>query len=76
MNDLSSGQYYFNQNISFKTSTLRSDSSEYRDAYIAVKRKISVAGTNIANKRTKSKMSKETFHLNHAYPSIPKEYPT
>ena len=29
VNDLSSGQYYVNKNISFKTSVLRSDSCDW-----------------------------------------------
>ena len=37
VNDLSSGQYSVNKNISFKTSMLRSDLCDYSDAYIVVK---------------------------------------
>ena len=38
VNDLSSGQYFVNKNSRFKTSMLRSDLRDYKDAYIAVKR--------------------------------------
>ena len=37
VNDLSSGQYSVNKNITFKTSMLRSDLCDYRDSYIAVR---------------------------------------
>ena len=37
VNDLSIGQYSVNKNIRFKTSMLRSDLCNYRDAYIVVK---------------------------------------
>ena len=47
------GQYSDNKNIRFKTSMLRSDLCDYSDAYIVVKGRISVRGTNDANKRNK-----------------------
>ena len=53
VNDLSSGQYSVNENIRFKTSMLRSDLCDYSDAYIVVKGRISVTGTNNANRRNK-----------------------
>ena len=37
VNDLSSGQYSVNKNVSFKTSMLRSYLCYYGDAYIVVK---------------------------------------
>ena len=37
VNDLSSGQYSVNKNITFKTSMLRSDLCDYRDSYIVVR---------------------------------------
>ena len=52
VNDLSGGQYSAN-NIRFKTSMLRSDLCEYCDAYTVVKGRISVTGTNNANKEIK-----------------------
>ena len=58
--DFSSGQYSVNRNIRFKTLMLRSDLCDYSDAYIAVKRRISVAGTNANNRRKK----KPTFKNN------------
>ena len=53
VNDLSRDQYSPNKNIRFKTSMLRSDLFDYRDAYIVVKGIIAVEGTNDANKRNK-----------------------
>ena len=50
INDLSSGQYSASKNIRFKTSMLRPDLCDYSDVYIAVKGRISVRGTNDANK--------------------------
>ena len=41
------------KNIRFKTSMLRSDLCDDSDAYIVVKGRISVRGTNDANKRNK-----------------------
>ena len=37
VNDLSSGRYSVNKNITFKTSMLRSDLCDYRDSYIVVR---------------------------------------
>ena len=53
VNDLSNGQYSDNQNIRFKTSMLGSNLYDYSDAYIVVKGRISVKGTNNANTRNK-----------------------
>ena len=50
---LSSVQYSVNKNIRFKSSMLRSDLYDYSDAYIVVKGRISVSGTNGANRRNK-----------------------
>ena len=36
VNDLSGGQYSVNKNIRFKTPMLRSDFSDYNDAYFVV----------------------------------------
>ena len=52
--DLSCGQYSVNKNIRFKTSMLRSDLCDYSDAYIVVKGRITVTGTNNANRRIKT----------------------
>ena len=46
--NLSSGQYYVNKNIRFKTSMLRSAFCDYSDAYVIVKGKIIVEGDNDA----------------------------
>ena len=51
VNDLSSGQYSVNKNISFKTSVLRSDLCDYSDAHIVVKGIIFVTDTNGTNKK-------------------------
>ena len=63
--DLSSGQYSVNKNIRFKTSMLRSDLCDYSDAYIVVKGRITVTGTNNANRRNK----KLTFKNNATFRS-------
>ena len=52
VNDLSSGQYSINKSIRIKT-WLRSDLRDYSDAYIVVKRIISLTGTNANNRRNK-----------------------
>ena len=49
VNDLASGQYSGSKNIRFKTSMLRSDFCDCRDAYIAVKRRISFTSNNANN---------------------------
>ena len=54
VNDLSGGQYSANKNIRFKTPMLRSDSCDYSDAYIVVKGRVSVTGTNNASRRNKN----------------------
>ena len=41
------------KNLRFKTPKLRSDLRDYSDAYIAVKKRVSVRGTNSANRRNK-----------------------
>ena len=51
VNDLPSGQYSFIKNIRFKTLTLRSDSSNYSDAYIVVKGTIIVADNMLKQER-------------------------
>ena len=53
LNDFSNVQYSVNKNIRFKTPMLRSHVSDYGDAYIVVKRRITVAGTNNANRKNK-----------------------
>ena len=53
VNDLSSGQYSASKSIRFKTSMLRSNLCDQSDAYIVVKGKISVRGTNNANIKNK-----------------------
>ena len=45
--------YSVNKIIRFKTSILISDVFDYSDVYIVVKGRISVTGTNNANKRNK-----------------------
>ena len=60
VNDLSSGQYSVNKNIRFiklqgyKTSMLRSNLCDYRDAHIVVKGRITVEGDNDAKTRNKT----------------------
>ena len=49
---LSSGQYSINKSIRIKT-WLRSDLCDYSDAYIVVKRIVSLTGINANNKRNK-----------------------
>ena len=51
VNDLPSGQYSFIKNIRFQTLTLRSDSSNYSDAYIVVKGTIIVADNMLKQER-------------------------
>ena len=53
VNDLSSFQHSDYKNIRFKTLMLRSNLCDYSDAYIVMKGKISVMGTNNANPRNK-----------------------
>ena len=59
VNDLSSGQYSVNKNISFKTSVLRSDLCDYSDAHIVVKGIIFVTDINGANKKWKAGLQKQ-----------------
>ena len=49
VNDLSDGQYSVNKNTRFKTFVLRSDMSDYSDAYIVVSSTITVEGTDANN---------------------------
>ena len=56
VNDISGEQYSVNKNIRFKTPMQRSDLCDYSDAYIVVKRRISVKDTNNANKRKKTNL--------------------
>ena len=51
VNDLPSGQYSVIKNIRFKTLMLRSDSSDYSDAYIVVKGTIIVAENMLKQER-------------------------
>ena len=53
VNDSSSGQYSVNKNVRFKTSMLRLALCDYSNAYIVVKRIVSVRSTNDANKWNK-----------------------
>ena len=53
VNDLSSRQYPVNKNVRFKTSILRSNLCDYRDAYIVIKGTITVQGDNNPNKRNR-----------------------
>ena len=53
VNNLSSGQYSLNKNIRFKTSMLRSDLCDNSDAYVIVKRRITVEGDNDDKTRNK-----------------------
>ena len=52
-NDLSSGQYYASKNRRFKNWMVRSNLRDYSDAYIVVKGRINITGTNAANRRNK-----------------------
>ena len=65
VNDVSRGLYSVNKNTRFKTSILRSDLSDYSNAYIVSKGKTSVTGTNAANRRNK----KLTFKNNASFRS-------
>ena len=60
VNDLSGGQYSANKNIMFKTPMLRSGLCDYSDACIVVKWRMSVTGTNAANRANE----KLTFNNN------------
>ena len=54
VNDLTGLQYPVNKNIRFKTPMLRSDLCDYSDAYIVLKREITIKNTdhvNIKNKK-------------------------
>ena len=53
VNDLSSRQYPVNKNIRFKTSILRSNLCDYRDAYIVGKGTITVHSDSNPNKRNR-----------------------
>ena len=53
VNDLSDGQYSVNKNTRFKTFVLRSDMSDYSDAYIVVSSTITVEGTDANNQTHK-----------------------
>ena len=66
VNDLSSGQYSVNKSIRFKTSMLRSDLCNYRDAYIVIKGTITVEGANDGKKRNK-KLARIKLFLYHTY---------
>ena len=49
---------------------LKSDLCDYSDACIIVKGRISVTGTNNANKRNKRYLSRIMPHLDHAYQKL------
>ena len=70
VNDLSSDQYSVHKNVRFKTSILRSDLSDYSDAYIVVKGIINVTGTNANNRRNKKLAFKNNAPLDHAYQKL------
>ena len=53
VNEVSRGRYSVNKNIKLKTLILRSDLSDYSNAYIVLKGRISITGTNAANRRNK-----------------------
>ena len=53
LNYLSGGEYFVNKNIRLKTSMLRSDLCDYSDLSIVVQRRISITGTDNANRRNK-----------------------
>ena len=53
VNDLSGGQYSVNKNIRCKIAMLRSDLCDHSSAYVFVKGRISVTGTDNANRRNK-----------------------
>ena len=59
INDLISGQYSESKNIRFNTLMLRSNLSDYSDAYIVVKREISVTGNEHGNRRNKKLIFKK-----------------
>ena len=55
VSDLSGSQYSVNKNVRrFKSPMLRSDLCDQIDAFITVKGKLTVEGTNDANKRNKN----------------------
>ena len=62
VNNLSSGQYSVKKSIRFKTSMLRSDLCDYSDRYIVAKGRISVRGTNPANRINKKLVFKNNGH--------------
>ena len=51
VNYLSGAQYSFSKNIRLESPMLRSDLSDYGGAYIAVTGRITIEGTNDANKK-------------------------
>ena len=72
VNDLSGGQYSVNENISFKTSMLRSDLCDCSDTYISVKGKTYhfVAAGNENYKEGKEVAFKNKYYLGHTYQKI------
>ena len=58
INDLSNGQYTTCKKVRFKTSVLRTNLCDYSDAYIVVKGRASVRGTNGANRINKKQAFK------------------
>ena len=53
VNEVSGGQYFAKKNRRVKVSMLRSDLCHYSDVYVVVKGRISIKGTNDANKKNK-----------------------
>ena len=58
INDLSNGQYTTSKKVRFKTSVLRTNLCDYSDAYIVLKGRVSVRGTNGANRIKKKQAFK------------------
>ena len=54
VNDLFGDKYSANMNIRLKTPLPRSDLSGYSNGYVVVKERISVVGTNNANKKIRN----------------------
>ena len=53
VNDLLGSQYSFSNNIRFRTPMLRSDYYNYSEAYVILKERVIVEGTNTINRRNK-----------------------
>ena len=61
INDESRGTYSVNSQIKFKTTMLKSSSCDYSDAYIFVKRNITVNNTAVADSDANNTNKKEIF---------------